>query len=137
MKNIVYFDLETRRSAAQVGGWHEASKMGMSVGVTYSTTKEQLAELVSRIEAMLKARDDIRQEGMAVGFANFGDSALEISVRFYTLNGDAGEAAAKRGAVNFAIMDIVNEMGLSFAFPSRSVYIENVPVVSTVSIDEK
>ena len=37
MRNIVYFDLETRLSAAQVGGWHETAKMGMSVGVTYST----------------------------------------------------------------------------------------------------
>ena len=37
MKNIVFFDLETRLSASQVGGWHETAKMGMSVGVTYST----------------------------------------------------------------------------------------------------
>lgn len=116
-------------SSANITNWTKIDRrrVTFTVGVTYSTTKEQLAELISRIESMLKSRDDIRQEGLAVGFANFGDSALEISVRFYTLNGDVGEAAAKRGAVNFAIMDIVNEMGLSFAFPSRSVYIETAP----------
>lgn len=37
MKNIVYFDLETQRSADEVGGWSHISRMGMSVGVTYST----------------------------------------------------------------------------------------------------
>ena len=37
MKNIVYFDLETCRSAEEVGGWGQISRMGMSVGVTYST----------------------------------------------------------------------------------------------------
>jgi DEAD/DEAH box helicase domain-containing protein len=37
MKNIVYFDLETCRSADEVGGWGQISRMGMSVGVTYST----------------------------------------------------------------------------------------------------
>ena len=37
MKNIVYFDLETCRSAEEVGGWSQISRMGMSVGVTYST----------------------------------------------------------------------------------------------------
>jgi RNase_H superfamily len=37
MKNIVYFDLETQRSADDVGGWDKISQMGMSVGVTYST----------------------------------------------------------------------------------------------------
>ena len=36
-KNIVYFDLETQKSADEVGGWGNISKMGMSVGVTYST----------------------------------------------------------------------------------------------------
>jgi DEAD/DEAH box helicase domain-containing protein len=37
MKNIVYFDLETQRSADEVGGWDNISRMGMSIGVTYST----------------------------------------------------------------------------------------------------
>jgi DEAD/DEAH box helicase domain-containing protein len=39
MKNIVYFDLETQRSADEVGGWNNISRMGMSVGVTYSTSR--------------------------------------------------------------------------------------------------
>src|SRR3974377_51906 len=39
MKNIVYFDLETQKSAEDVGGWDKISRMGMSIGVTYSTAK--------------------------------------------------------------------------------------------------
>jgi hypothetical protein len=35
--NIVYFDLETQRTANDVGGWDKKSDMGMSLGVTYST----------------------------------------------------------------------------------------------------
>src|SRR3954467_12199699 len=37
MKHILYFDLETQRSAQEVGGWDKISNMGMSVGVVYST----------------------------------------------------------------------------------------------------
>lgn len=37
MKNIVYFDLETQKSAAEVGGWDRKRDMLMSVGVTYAT----------------------------------------------------------------------------------------------------
>lgn len=59
MKNIVYFDLETRRSAAQVGGWHETAKMGMSVGVTFSTrdnayhiyTEDNVEELIEELRS--------------------------------------------------------------------------------------
>ncbi len=39
MKNIVYFDLETQKSAEEVGGWDKISNMGMSIGVTYSTNR--------------------------------------------------------------------------------------------------
>ncbi len=36
-KNIVYFDLETQKSAADVGGWDKKRDMKMSIGVIYST----------------------------------------------------------------------------------------------------
>jgi DEAD/DEAH box helicase domain-containing protein len=39
VKNIVYFDLETQKSADEVGGWNHISRMGMSVGVTFSTAR--------------------------------------------------------------------------------------------------
>ena len=38
-KNLVYFDLETQKSAEEVGGRGNIAKMGMSVGVTYSTAR--------------------------------------------------------------------------------------------------
>ena len=41
MPNIVYFDLETQKSAAEVGGWNRKRDMKMSVGVTYSTGDSQ------------------------------------------------------------------------------------------------
>ncbi|HEX8294954.1 MAG TPA: helicase [Chthoniobacteraceae bacterium] len=35
--DIVYFDLETQRTANDAGGWDRKRDMGMSLGVTYST----------------------------------------------------------------------------------------------------
>ena len=37
MRDIVYFDLETRHSAAEVGGRHNTAEMRMYVGVTNSS----------------------------------------------------------------------------------------------------
>lgn len=39
MKNLVYFDLETQKSAEEVGGWNNISAMKVSIGVTYSTQR--------------------------------------------------------------------------------------------------
>jgi DEAD/DEAH box helicase domain-containing protein len=53
----VYFDLETQRSFGDVGGSAHKDKMGMSVGVTYSTengqyhifNEENVADLVEQL----------------------------------------------------------------------------------------
>lgn len=41
MKNILYFDVETQKSADEVGGWSNIRDMLMSVAVTYSTARGQ------------------------------------------------------------------------------------------------
>ena len=67
-KNIVYFDLETQKSAEEVGGWNNIAKMGMSVGVTYSTAsgeykiygEKQVNDLIT----------DLQRADLVVGFNN-------------------------------------------------------------------
>jgi len=39
--NIVYFDLETQKSAEEVGGWSNKHLMRVSFGVSYSTQDDQ------------------------------------------------------------------------------------------------
>ena len=68
MKDIVYFDLETQRSADEVGGWGKISRMGMSVGVTYSTGRGQY-----RIYAEKQVNDliqELQRADLVVGFNN-------------------------------------------------------------------
>jgi DEAD/DEAH box helicase domain-containing protein len=68
MKNIVYFDLETQKSAEEVGGWGNINRMGMSVGVTYSTGRgaytiygeKQVSELIT----------ELQRADLVVGFNN-------------------------------------------------------------------
>ncbi|MDR2892900.1 MAG: DEAD/DEAH box helicase [Deltaproteobacteria bacterium] len=38
--DYVVLDVETRRSAAEVGGWHRADRMGVSVAVLYDSAKD-------------------------------------------------------------------------------------------------
>jgi hypothetical protein len=39
--DIVYFDLETRRTANDVGGWGNKHMMGISVACTFSTKQNE------------------------------------------------------------------------------------------------
>ena len=70
MKNIVYFDLETQKSADEVGGWDKVSDMRMSIGVTYSTGRGDYRIYgEGQVDALLQ---DLRQADLVVGFNNLG-----------------------------------------------------------------
>ncbi|HEY5912387.1 MAG TPA: ribonuclease H-like domain-containing protein [Verrucomicrobiae bacterium] len=68
MKNIIYFDLETQRSAEEVGGWDHISRMGMSVGVTYSTARGEYRIYAEKhIDDLIR---DLQRADLVVGFNN-------------------------------------------------------------------
>jgi DEAD/DEAH box helicase domain-containing protein len=67
-KNIVYFDLETQKSADEVGGWNNISKMGMSVGVTYNTARgEYTIYGEKQVNALIT---ELQRADLVVGFNN-------------------------------------------------------------------
>jgi len=68
MKNIVYFDIETQRSAEEVGGWDKISQMGMSVGVTYSTARGDYRIYGERTVNELV--QELQRADLVVGFNN-------------------------------------------------------------------
>ncbi|HTL54164.1 MAG TPA: ribonuclease H-like domain-containing protein [Candidatus Limnocylindrales bacterium] len=68
MKNIVYFDLETQKSADEVGGWDQISRMGMSVGVTYSTARQGYTIYGEQhVHELVK---ELQRADLVVGFNN-------------------------------------------------------------------
>lgn len=64
--DIVYFDLETQRTANDVGGWDKKHEMGMSLGVTYSS-RDNCYEIFSedRAEQLIKR---LQRADLVVGF---------------------------------------------------------------------
>ncbi|HOY59233.1 MAG TPA: ribonuclease H-like domain-containing protein [Verrucomicrobiota bacterium] len=66
MSNIVYFDLETQKSAEEVGGWNKIRDMRMSVGVTFSTTRGTYQIYPeSRVNDLI---EELRRADCVVGF---------------------------------------------------------------------
>jgi DEAD/DEAH box helicase domain-containing protein len=60
------FDLETQRSAAEVGGWHRADRMGVSCGVIYDSQKDVFTEYTE--DQILRLIVDLKQFELVVGF---------------------------------------------------------------------
>ncbi len=100
-------------------------RVRFTVGVTYDASPAQMREAVQRIEAYLRGNAEIHQEFMLVKFTEFGASSLDILVYCFTVTTDWERHLQLRQDMNLAVMDIVADLGLSIAFPTRTVHLVN------------
>lgn len=98
-------------------------RIKFTLGVTYDATVAQMGTLVERIEAYLRGHEEIDQEFMLVKFTEFGASSLDVFVYCFTKTTDWTRHLAVRQEVNLALMAMVEELGLSVAFPTRTVHL--------------
>ncbi|MFO7609466.1 MAG: mechanosensitive ion channel family protein [Candidatus Krumholzibacteriia bacterium] len=98
-------------------------RIKFTLGVTYDASAGQMRTLVERIEGYLRGHEEIDQEFMLVKFTEFGSSSLDVFVYCFTRTTDWTRHLAVRQEVNLALMEMVQEMGLSVAFPTRTVHL--------------
>ncbi|NAO30074.1 mechanosensitive ion channel [Pseudomonas syringae pv. dysoxyli] len=98
--------------------------------LTYGCSAQQIREVPQLVERI------IRQQKLArfdrCHFRNFGSSALEFETVYIVLDPSYNVYMDVQQAINFAIVDAFAELGVSFAFPSRTVYIESIPARETL-----
>ncbi len=103
-------------------------RIKMRIGLTYSTTGEQMDTIVQEIRSMLHNHENISQkETLLVNFESFGDSALNIFIYTFTNTANWERYLNIREDIHLKIMKIVEDNGSAFAFPSQSIYVEQMP----------
>ena len=109
----------------------EKRRLDATLNFTYSTTSDQLREVVAEIRELLQNTEDIDPESVIVHFVAFNSSSLDVRIICQVLLSDWREFTAKQENVFLEIMGIVERLGIGFAFPSRSIYIETLPENAT------
>ena len=99
-------------------------KVVMTVGLTYSTTADQIEAIIADFKDLLNKNSGVENGSELVNFVKFNDSSLDIQLIYYTYNTDLAGYLDTMQSVNLSIMRAVEARGLSFAFPSSSIYIE-------------
>ncbi len=99
-------------------------RVSFRVGATYDTSSEKLKILIDKIKNMLEMHAMVKGDSVIVKFDNFGSSSLDIWVQCMVNTGNYGEFLSIKDEINFNIMNLFEEEGVSFAFPSMSVYME-------------
>lgn len=129
-------------------------RIKMTIGLTYDATADKLQKCINDIIHMLENHKGIAKKSdyadastlmtikqelvsiddyegnkstIEVYLDNFGDSTIDISISCFTTAISKAAWVETKQSVLFEIMRIVQDNGLSFAFPSQSVYVENLP----------
>jgi len=97
-------------------------------GVTYQTTAEQAAEIPGVVRCIIDSLDSTRFD--RAHFKAFGDSALVFEVVYFVLAPDYNAYMDTQQTINLALMRELGQRGISFAYPTHTVYLqETTPVV--------
>ncbi len=99
------------------------------IGVTYSTTSEQMRKAVEGIRKILAEHPGVDQSFYLVYFRDFGASSLDIFVYYFTKSTVWAEYLDVRQDVNLKIMEYLESIGVEIAFPSQSVYVHSLPSI--------
>lgn len=100
-------------------------RVQMTLGVTYEATADQMEAVLSDLRKVLREDESIDQNEMqVVHFNAFGASSLDILVIFYAKTGDYVESLEVREKISLKLMRTVLARGLSFAFPTQTLYLE-------------
>jgi len=97
--------------------------MQTTIGLRYETTPDQMRYVLGKLRELLYAHPKVLDDGMRVRFVGFGASSLDIEIYVYVM------ATAKPAFLeicedlNLRIMDIIDEAGAGFAFPSQTAYL--------------
>lgn len=86
------------------------------------TTPDQLRFVLTELRKLLIAHPMILSEPMHVRFLGFGEYSLDIEVFAYVSTSDYEEFLAVREDVFLRVMNLIEECGAQFAFPSEVHY---------------
>jgi MscS family membrane protein len=98
-------------------------RANFSIGLAYHTSIDQMRAIVRDIQEVIDTHPNTNEEGR-VRFKEFGESSLEIMIMYYVDTMDWTIYLNVREEINYRIMEIVASHEASFAFPSRSIYME-------------
>jgi small-conductance mechanosensitive channel len=94
-----------------------------SVGVTYETGEEKLGTIPGILRGIVEAQGNVRFD--RAHFQSFGDSALVFEVVYYILTPDYSRYMDIQQEINFAIHRRFTAEGISFAYPTRTLWLRN------------
>ena len=113
-------------TSEMVQNWSARPKrrIKFNVGLTYNSTSSKIKELIKNIKNYIKSSNDFDRKDFVVNFTEFKDSSLSIFINCFAATTNYNEYLRILEDFNIALMKMVEDLELEFAFPTQSIYLE-------------
>ncbi len=111
---------------ANITNWSRLAKrrLNMTLGIEYSSSPQQVLSVVQAIREMLINHELVQKDSVTVQFVEFNASSLDLMIICFMNTPAWGDFQAAKQDINLKIMEILDERGVSVAFPSRTIYLQ-------------
>ncbi|MBE8162903.1 MAG: mechanosensitive ion channel family protein [Bdellovibrionaceae bacterium] len=102
-------------------------RLKFHLGVSYSTTPEQIEAFMEGIKNIILAQDSTDKTLYYVAFNEFGDFSLNILVQCFFQVADRKQELKARRILCMEILRLAHKLKIDFAFPTQSLHVESFP----------
>ena len=98
-------------------------RLSTTIGLTYGTTRAQMGQVLAGVERVLRQHAHIWPDAVVVRLAGLGASSLDIDVMAWFVVPTWADFQVCREEVLLDVMQVVQDAGAEFAFPTRTVHV--------------
>ena len=96
-----------------------------TLSLRYETTRDQLRFLLVGLRELMHAHPmahHTAEDPIRVRLSRFGESSLDVEIRAYIKTVELNEFFAVKEDIMLRVMEVIEQAGTGFAFPSRTLY---------------
>lgn len=105
------------------------------VGLLYETTPEQVEAFCEGARELVRQQPYMRRENYQIFLNEFGDSGIEILIYVFWRAPDWATELRERHRFMLSLMRLAGRLGVSFAYPTQTVYLSRSPSIPTTPTD--
>jgi MscS family membrane protein len=98
-----------------------------NIGITYDTPPDLIEYFVQGLKEIILQHSEVSNDDYYVYFNDLAASSLNIFMRCYMKAATYNDELRVRESLHFAIVRWAAKLGVRFAFPSSTLYIEEIP----------
>ncbi len=103
------------------------------IGITYDTPPNLIEQFVRGLHELVEAHPNAKDENAYIHVNSFGASAINIMFRIPIAVQDYGLELAVREDLMLGVIRLAETLGVRFAFPSTTMYVEQFPGKTSLS----